>query len=166
MLFYRPYLNWYLRLSRLFCAITQSARRAHAPLTLHNSYFELILRLDMHDKLTCSKAFHCGKNITLTVKKAGKRPFGDVDSACVCLSVCIYICMCMYMCLCVYIYIYTHIHTHTLIYVVSWLGIEKRNQTNSWHTGFFFFFFNQGVTWKGYILMGIINSKIAVFPSV
>lgn len=55
------YLNCYLGLNRLFWDLTECIRIIYTPLILHNSYFELTWRMDMHDKFACSKAFHCEK---------------------------------------------------------------------------------------------------------
>lgn len=37
---------------------------------LHNSYFELTWRMDMHNEFACSKAFHYEKNTISAIKKA------------------------------------------------------------------------------------------------
>lgn len=67
------YLNCYLRLKRLFWDTTESIRIIYTPLILHNSYFELTWRMDMHNEFACSKAFHYEKNTISAIKKAREK---------------------------------------------------------------------------------------------
>ena len=85
------------------------------------------------------QSFPLWKNITLTVKKAGKRPFGDVDSEPVRVSVCLYIHMyvCICTCVCVCVYTYTHTYTHICSFL-TWYRKEKPDKFLT-HRIFFFF---------------------------